>query len=249
MWLLQYEGFMPRQKIQKSRPVPVKSTKNQRSNSAPAKIQPFHLEFLTQAQKRAWEAFDQHDVLFLLGSAGTGKSHLSCAFAISEILAKRKKKIVLTRPVVEAGESLGYLPGDMNEKLDPYMMPMFDCIERCLGTEGPQKEIVDRCIEIAPIAYQRGRTFTNSVCIFDEAQNATEKQLKLFLTRFGENSKVVITGDPIQSDLHPSQRGLMNVVKKLEGVPGIGFIYFEPSSIVRHPLIASILERLGDKEE
>lgn len=242
---------MARQKAQKTTRTtqsskPSRSTVNSEAN---AKRHPFHIEFLTQAQKMAWGAFEQHDVLFLLGSAGSGKTFLACAFAISEILAKRKKKIVLTRPVVEAGESLGYLPGDMHEKLDPYMMPMYDCIERCVGTEGPQKEIIDRSVEVAPIAYQRGRTFSDSVCIFDEAQNATEKQLKLFLTRFGQNSKVIITGDPLQSDLHPSQRGLMNVVRKLEDLPGIGIIYFKPNSIVRHPLIASILERLDDKEE
>ena len=141
---------MARQKTQKPTRKPTQP--NQSPIQPQGKRHPFHIEFLTQAQKMAWGAFDQHDVLFLLGSAGCGKTFLACAFAISEILAKRKKKIVLTRPVVEAGESLGYLPGDMNEKLDPYMMPMFDCIERCLGTEGPQKEIVDRSIEVAPIA-------------------------------------------------------------------------------------------------
>jgi phosphate starvation-inducible PhoH-like protein len=210
---------------------------------------PFHLEFKNQAQKVAWGAFDQHNVLFLLGSAGTGKSHLACAFAISEILAKRKEKIILTRPIVEAGEALGFLPGDISEKTMPYMLPMYDCIQRSIGSSGPQKEMIDRAIEVAPIAFMRGRTFNDSVCIFDEAQNATEQQLKLFLTRFGENSKIIITGDPQQSDLKPSDRGLMKVVKKLEDLPGIGVIYFKPNSIVRHPLIASILGRLEDNNE
>ena len=213
------------------------------------KRQPFHLEFLNQAQKMAWSAFDQHDVLFLLGCAGVGKSHLAVAFAISEILAKRRKKIILTRPIVEAGESLGFLPGTFEEKLNPYIMPLLDCIERCVGTEGPQRETVDRSIETAPLAYMRGRTFNNSICIFDEAQNATASQLKLFMTRFGENSKIIITGDPLQSDLRKSDQGLMHVVNRLEDLPGIGVIYFKSNSIVRHPLIGSILERLEDREE
>jgi len=124
--------------------------------------QPFHLEFLNQAQKMAWGAFDQHDVLFLLGPAGCGKSHLACAFAISEILAKRKKKIVLTRPIVEAGESLGFLPGSFEEKVNPYILPLYDCISKCVGEEGPQREAVNRSIEVAPIAYMRGRSLRNS---------------------------------------------------------------------------------------
>ncbi|MBX9720017.1 MAG: PhoH family protein [Candidatus Obscuribacterales bacterium] len=210
--------------------------------------QPFHLEFLNQAQKMAWGAFDQHDVLFLLGPAGCGKTHLACAFAISEILSKRKKKCVLTRPIVEAGEALGFLPGTFDEKVSPYMMPMYDCIEKCVGREGPQREILDRSLEVAPIAYMRGRTFDNAVCIFDEAQNATVAQLKLFMTRFGENSKIIITGDPNQSDLRHNDQGLMHVVNRLQDLQGIGVIHFKASSIVRHPLIASILEKLEEQE-
>ena len=213
------------------------------------KRQPFHLEFLNQAQKMAWAAFDQHDVLFLLGSPGTGKSHLACAFAISEILSKKKKKIVLTRPIVEAGESLGYLPGTFEEKVNPYMLPLFDCMERCLGPDGPQREIVNKSVELAPLAYMRGRTFSDAVCIFDEAQNATFSQLKLFLSRFGQNSKVIITGDPFQSDLRPQDRALMQVVDKLSSLKGIGIINFKACSIVRHPLIGAIMEKLEGKKE
>jgi phosphate starvation-inducible PhoH-like protein len=599
---------MPRQKSQKSQrsQKPQNSVRDSaRDTSVPqaqGKRHPFHLEFLNQAQKMAWGAFDQHDVLFLLGSPGVGKTHLACAFAISEILAKRKRKVVLTRPVIEAGgESLGFLPGDLGEKLNPYMIPMFDCMDKMVGTEGPQRDIVGRSIEVAPIAFMRGRaetldsmlvtpnglikmgdikvndfvigssgkpvkvtgvfpqgkkkiwkinfsdktsvkcsedhlwstmslnekrhnkgftvkttqeivktiknknqkvhrmpnlggpvefvsrevtihpylmgamlgdghiretalklstndqeilehcakllpqgmtftkqnkydynlvlqrnkrnplleefrryaltgtkstnkfvpenykvnseevrlevlrglmdadgsvflekrtnkvrtqfyttseqlaqdvmflvrslggfaycrkrefdesdshlyegrvirhvnssfvvdirleqnpfkikrksdkyasgqkpsyvkliasaeylgeeecqcisvdaddrlyvtsgfnithnTFDDSVCIFDEAQNATTAQLKLFMTRFGQNSKIIITGDPNQSDLHPSNQGLMDTVRRLEDLPGVGVIYFKASSIVRHPLIASILERLEDKEK
>ena len=209
---------------------------------------PFHLEFKNQAQKMAWGAFDQHDVLFLLGPAGTGKTHLACAFAIGEILAKSKKRIILTRPIVEAGESLGFLPGTFDEKVNPYMLPMYDCINKCVGVEGPQRDIINRSIEVAPIAYMRGRTFDDAVCIFDEAQNATKSQLKLFMTRFGENSKIIITGDPMQSDIGSGSSGLVHIVKKLEDLQGIGVIHFKASSIVRHPLIASIIEKFEEEE-
>ena len=236
---------MARQKPQR----PSRSPKKDNLSTPHAKKQAFHLEFKNQAQKMAWGAFDQHDVLFLLGAPGSGKTFLACAFAISEVLAKRKKKIILTRPIVEAGEALGFLPGDLSEKVGPYMMPMYDCIQKCVGLVGPQKEIIERSIEVAPIAYMRGRTFDDAVCIFDEAQNATKTQLKLFMTRFGENSKIIITGDPFQSDLRPADQGLMQVVNKLQDLSGIGVVSFKPSSIVRHPLIASILEKLEEKQE
>jgi phosphate starvation-inducible PhoH-like protein len=206
----------------------------------------FKLEFLNSAQKLAYEQFDKQDVLFLLGAAGTGKSHLACAFAISEVLAKRKKKIILTRPIVEAGESLGFLPGSFEEKVAPYMMPMYDCIERCVGREGPQRDIINKAIEIAPIAYCRGRTFHDAVCIFDEAQNATKMQIKLFLTRFGQNSKVIVTGDPNQSDIRGGEKTLIEIVNKLKDINGISVIHFNNDSIVRHPLIAEILNKLEE---
>lgn len=210
---------------------------------APPKRHSFHLEFLNPAQKLAWAAFEQHDVLFLLGPAGVGKSFLAVAFAINEILKKTRKRIVMTRPVVEAGENLGYLPGTFEEKLDPYMRPLYDCIGDLVGYDGPQREVINRSIEIAPLAYLRGRTLNNSVCILDEAQNATKAQLKLFLTRFGANSKVIVTGDPCQSDLR-GDVALMDVVRRLEGVQGVGVVQFQNNSIVRHPLVAAILEKL-----
>lgn len=227
-----------------------KATKQEKPVQEAGSRRPFHLEFANQAQKMAWAAFDQHDVLFLLGAPGTGKSHLGCAFAISEILAKRKEKIVLTRPTVEAGgDSLGYLPGDADAKLHPYMLPLFDCMDRCLGKFSPQREIINRSVELAPLQFMRGRSFHNSVCILDEAQNCNFSQLKLFLSRFGENSKVIITGDPNQSDLRPQDRALMNVVERLSTLKGIGVIHFKANSIVRHPLIAGIMEKLESKEE
>lgn len=234
----------------KPRKKPVKQEKQPQNNQhANVKKQQFHVEFLNAAQKLAWSAFDQHEILFLLGSAGTGKSHLACAFAISEILAKRKQKIVLTRPTVEAGgESLGFLPGSASEKVHPYMIPLYDCMDRCLGQFSPQRELINKSIDLSPLCFMRGRTFHDAVCILDEAQNCNYGQIKLFLTRFGQNSKVIITGDPMQSDLHPKDRALMNVVERLSGLKGVGIIDFKPSSIVRHPLIAGILERLEDKE-
>jgi phosphate starvation-inducible PhoH-like protein len=206
----------------------------------------FHLEFHPQAvgpQKMAWAAFDQHDIVFLLGPAGTGKSYLATAFGISEILAKKKRKMVLTRPIVESGESLGFLPGSFEEKVNPYMMPLYDCMDKMVGVDGPQREHVNRCCEIAPIAYLRGRTFDNSVCILDEAQNASKMQLKLFLTRLGQNSKMIITGDPKQSDLR-GDVALTDIVARLEGVPGIAVIELKANAIVRHPLVAAMLEKL-----
>lgn len=204
----------------------------------------FHMEFLNSAQKMAWAAFEQHDVLFLLGPAGVGKSHLAVAFAISQILSKKKDRIILTRPIVESGESLGFLPGTFEEKVNPYMLPLYDCIGKLAGWEGPEREKIDRSMEIAPLAYLRGRTFDDAVCIFDEAQNASYMQLKLFLTRFGENSKIIITGDPSQSDLR-GEVALSGVVDKLKDEPGIGIVEFNNSNIVRHPLVGRILERLN----
>lgn len=220
-----------------------REAKEKTTNSSIGK-KAFHLEFLNAAQKMAWAAFEQHDVLFLLGPAGTGKTHLATAFAISELLSKEKKRIILTRPIVESGESLGFLPGTFDEKVNPYMLPLYDCIGKCVGWEGPLRERVDRCLEVAPLAYMRGRTFDHAVCIFDEAQNASLMQLKLFLTRFGENSKIIVTGDPLQSDLR-GPVALVEVVEKLKKVQGIGVIEFNNSSIVRHPLVGKILESLA----
>lgn len=203
----------------------------------------FHIEFKNNAQGLAWAAFKQHDVLFLVGPAGTGKSFLACAFACEQILAKERHRIILTRPIVEAGESLGYLPGEFENKVLPYMMPMYDCIDKLVGREGPWRDKVNHAMEVCPIAYMRGRTFDDAVCIFDEAQNASMSQLKLFLTRFGENSKIIITGDPTQSDLG-GDVALTNVMHRLSGVEGVGVVQFKNNSILRHNLVGKILDRL-----
>jgi phosphate starvation-inducible protein PhoH and related proteins len=203
----------------------------------------FHIEFKNEAQSLAWEAFQQHDVLFLVGPAGCGKTHIAAAFAIEQILNKKRNKIVLTRPIVEAGESLGFLPGAFEDKVHPYMMPLCDCMDQMVGKEGPWRERVDFATEVAPIAFMRGRSFHDAVCIFDEAQNASMLQLKLFLTRFGENSKIIITGDPTQSDIG-GKVALVEVMQKLKGVEGIGIIEFKTNSIVRHSLVGKIIEKL-----
>lgn len=209
----------------------------------------FHVEFLNSMQKIAWGAFQQQDVLFLCGPAGTGKSFLAMAFAINEILQKKKKKIILTRPIIEAGESIGYLPGSASDKVAPYMLPLYDSLSKLVGENGPQRDLIERSIEVAPLNYMRGRTFDDSICIFDEAQNATMTQLKLFLTRMGQDSKIIVTGDPTQSDIPVHKRALMDVVYRLETLPGVSVINFKAENIVRHSLIAEILERLDDSQD
>jgi phosphate starvation-inducible protein PhoH and related proteins len=215
--------------------------KRQKSSSS----NKFHMEFKNTAQKLAWAAFQQHDVLFLTGPAGVGKTHLAMAFAISELLQKNCKRIILTRPIVESGENLGFLPGDFQEKVDPYMSPLYDVLGKLVGYQGPQREEVEKCIEVAPIAYMRGRTFDDSICIFDESQNATKGQLTLFMSRFGENSKLIITGDPMQSDIG-NRTGLVDVMTRLETLKGIGIIRFKNDNIVRHPLVGQILDKLSE---
>lgn len=223
------------------------STKSQKKEISKSKPSPsnrnFHIEFKNEYQQLAWQSFQNHDVLFLVGPAGTGKTFLASAFAIEQILNKQRSRIVLTRPIVESGESLGFLPGEFEEKVHPYMMPLYDCVDSLVGREGPWREKIDYAVEVAPIAYMRGRTFNDAVCIFDEAQNASLLQLKLFLTRFGQNSKIIITGDPNQSDI-VGKVALVEVIQKLRGVDNIGIIEFKLDGIVRHPLVSKIIEKL-----
>ena len=232
---------MPRVKP-KTKPEPRSESRSQSRTRKPSGNGTFHIEFKGN-QGLAWAAFQQHDVLFLTGPAGTGKTHLACAFAIEQILSGTRKKIIMTRPVVEAGESLGFLPGTLEEKIDPYMTPMFDCMDKLVGKEGPWRDKINAAMEAAPLAYMRGRTFDDAICIFDEAQNASLMQLKLFMTRFGENSKLIITGDPSQSDL-AGDVALTKIMHKLHDVDGIGMVQFKAQQIVRHPLIGKILEKL-----
>ena len=202
------------------------------------------IELRTASQERAWQSMSDDLMTFLLGSAGSGKTFLAMAYAINAVLSRRVSKIVLTRPIVEAGEKLGFLPGTFGEKVNPYMQPLYDAMEIMVGKGGAQREIINKAVVLAPLCYMRGRTFNDAICIFDEAQNATYQQLKLFLSRFGQNTQMVITGDPDQSDLFRDNIPLMDVVKRLQNVPNIGAIRFDHADVVRHPLVAEILKKL-----
>ncbi len=200
----------------------------------------FHIEWKNSSQKIAYMAFGQHDVLFLLGPAGSAKTFLATAFAIDEILSGRRNKIILTRPIVEAGEKLGFLPGTFSDKVEPHIQCIYDVMDIIVGRDTFDRERINKATEIAPLAYLRGRTHVDAVAILDEAQNATEAQLKLAMTRLGDNSKMIITGDPSQSDLK-GEVALIKVVENMKAVKGISVVEFSESCIVRHPLVADIL--------
>jgi phosphate starvation-inducible PhoH-like protein len=205
---------------------------------------PLNIELRTETQNLAWKTMEDKLVTFLLGAAGSGKTFLAMAYAINAVLTRQCEKIVLTRPIVESGEKLGFLPGSFGEKVNPYMQPLYDALEVMVGRGGGQREVINKAIVLAPLCYMRGRTFDNSICVFDEAQNASYMQLKLFLSRFGQNTQFIITGDPEQSDLYSRDVPLMDVVKKLQSVGEIGTIRFDNADIVRHPLISKILKKL-----
>jgi len=208
-----------------------------------SRFKQFYLQFLTDTQKQAYEEFTRNTILFLVGQAGSGKTHLAIAFAIKEILENSKEKILLSRPVVEAGENLGFLPGDIDEKVYPYMLPLYDCLDTLCGKTGTdRREYIDKRTEVAPVAFLRGRTFNNSICILDEAQNCTVTQIKLFLTRLGTNSKMIITGDPSQSDLQAKKSDLLYVIDKLKGIHGVEVVFYDEKTIVRHPLVTEIVK-------
>ncbi|MBS4173576.1 PhoH family protein [Bacillus sp. FJAT-49736] len=197
----------------------------------------------TLGQKQYINAIKKHDLVFGIGPAGTGKTYLAVVMAVNALKNGIVKKIILTRPAVEAGESLGFLPGDLKEKVDPYLRPLYDALHDILGSEHTQRLIERETIEIAPLAYMRGRTLDDAFVILDEAQNTTHAQMKMFLTRLGFNSKMVITGDRTQVDLPKgAQSGLVEAERILADIPKIAFIYLEQSDIVRHPLVAKIIE-------
>lgn len=206
--------------------------------------QPVTIELKNQSQKAAWDALDANLVTFLLGSAGSGKTFLAMAYAINAVLNRQAEKIVLTRPIVEAGEKLGYLPGTFGEKVNPYMQPLYDAMDVLVGKQSGKRELINKSVVLAPLCYMRGRTFNDAICVFDEAQNATFAQLKLFLTRFGHGSRMIITGDPKQSDLPISPAPLTDVVARLQDAPDISIIKFANTDVVRHPIVATMLDRL-----
>ncbi|MGW6663147.1 MULTISPECIES: PhoH family protein [Peribacillus] len=196
----------------------------------------------TIGQRYYIQAIKKQDLVFGIGPAGTGKTYLAVVMAINALKNGHVKRIILTRPAVEAGESLGFLPGDLKEKVDPYLRPLYDALHDLLGMEQTQRMIERGTIEIAPLAYMRGRTLEDAFVILDEAQNTTEAQMKMFLTRLGFGSKMVITGDRTQIDLPKGMKsGLVRVEEILKNVKGLSFVYFEQSDVVRHPLVAKII--------
>jgi len=205
------------------------------------------------AQKEYIYAIENYDLVFGIGPAGTGKTYLAMAMAISSLMKKRCSRIILVRPAVEAGEKLGFLPGDISEKINPYLRPLYDALYDMMDFEKAQKLVERGLIEIAPLAYMRGRTLNDSFIILDEAQNATSEQMKMFLTRLGFNSKAVVTGDITQVDLPPEKgSGLIEVQKILGDIEGIRFVYFSERDVIRHDLVQSIIkayEKKGQKWE
>ena len=197
----------------------------------------------TVNQQRLVELYEKNDLLFATGPAGSGKTYTAIALAVRALKNKEIRKIILTRPAVEAGERLGFLPGDMKEKLDPYLQPLYDALNDMIPQKKLQSYMEDGTVQIAPLAYMRGRTLDNAFVILDEAQNTTLSQIKMFLTRMGNNAKFIVTGDITQIDLpRPTDSGLLKAVKLLKPVQGIAFIEFNVDDIVRHPLVKQIVE-------
>jgi len=197
----------------------------------------------SENQQKLIDAFDNNDLVFATGPAGTGKTYLSIALAVRAMKQRQAKKIILSRPAVEAGEKLGFLPGDMKEKIDPYLQPLYDALEDMIPAAKLQDMMEKHIIQIAPLAFMRGRTLNDAVVILDEAQNTTVAQLKMFLTRMGWNTKMVVTGDLTQIDLpHSTQSGLRQAIQILKGIEGIGFVEMQQKDIVRHKLVTRIVE-------
>ncbi|MDZ4307919.1 PhoH family protein [Allopontixanthobacter sp.] len=189
-------------------------------------------------------ALAREDLIFALGPAGTGKTYVAVAQAVSQLITGSVQRLILSRPAVEAGEKLGFLPGDMKDKVDPYLRPLYDALYDCMPPEQVERRIASGEIEIAPIAFMRGRTLADAFVILDEAQNTTREQMKMFLTRFGQNSRMVVCGDPKQVDIPGGDRmsGLIDAVEKLEGIEGIAITRFTRADVVRHPIVGRIVE-------
>jgi len=197
----------------------------------------------TEKQKKYLEVLSKYNIIYALGPAGTGKTFLPVAVAVKKLIAGEIKKIILSRPAVEAGENLGFLPGDLKDKIDPYLIPLYDSLSELIGQEKMNKKIEDGSIEIAPLAFMRGRTLKDSFVILDEAQNATETQIKMFLTRLGKNTTMVVNGDPTQIDLPNSKiSGLLNSANVLSGIEEVKIVKFDAQDVQRHPLVSKIIE-------
>ncbi|HEX6434531.1 MAG TPA: PhoH family protein, partial [Gemmatimonadales bacterium] len=203
----------------------------------------------TQGQRDYLQAISNHDIVVGIGPAGTGKTYLAVAKAVEALARKRVKRIILARPAVEAGESLGFLPGDLQAKVDPYLRPLYDALEDMMPHDRVQRALETRTIEIAPLAYMRGRTLADAFIILDEAQNATGAQMKMFLTRLGVNSKTVVTGDKTQIDLPQREdSGLLEIERILPGIEGISFSYLHETDVVRHRLVREIIKAYAEDQ-
>jgi len=204
----------------------------------------------TPNQQRIVRSVQKHDMVFVTGPAGTGKTYVSVAMAVRALKNKEVKRIILTRPAVEAGENLGFLPGDMKEKLDPYMQPLYDALFDMIPSGKLQDLMESNIIQIAPLAFMRGRTLDNAFVILDEAQNTTRSQMKMFLTRMGINAKFIITGDPTQIDLRRGQNsGLFEAMRLLGDIPGVDIIQLSDQDVVRHPLVKRIIDAYKTMEK
>ncbi len=203
----------------------------------------------TPGQREYLSTIQKHDIVIGIGPAGTGKTYLAVAKAVEALARKRVKRIILARPAVEAGESLGFLPGDLQAKVDPYLRPLYDALEDMMPADRVQRALESRTIEIAPLAYMRGRTLSDAFIILDEAQNATGAQMKMFLTRLGANSRTVVTGDKTQIDLpHREDSGLIQIERILPGIDGIAFTYLNESDVVRHRLVREIIRAYAEDQ-
>ena len=229
----------------------LKIIKGQQDNNSPAQQENLIIYGMngkpivarTGNQQRLVEEFDRNDMLFAIGPAGSGKTYTAIALAVRALKNKEVKKIILSRPAVEAGEKLGFLPGDMKDKIDPYLQPLYDALEDMIPVAKLKEYIENKVIQIAPLAFMRGRTLSEAVIILDEAQNTSTQQIKMFLTRLGMNAKMIITGDVTQIDLPPSQQsGLIHAMRILKNVKGIAQIEFDKKDIVRHRLVQRIVE-------
>jgi phosphate starvation-inducible PhoH-like protein len=204
----------------------------------------------TENQQKLVKMYDENDLLFAIGPAGSGKTYTAIALAVRALKTKQIRKIILSRPAVEAGEKLGFLPGDMKEKIDPYLQPLYDALEDMIPPLKLKEYIENKVIQIAPLAFMRGRTLNDAVIILDEAQNTTKPQIKMFLTRLGINGKMIVTGDITQIDLpHSQQSGLIHSMRVLKNINGIGTVEFNKKDIVRHRLVQRIVEAYEREEE